>query len=206
MDKLVKFTGLVVPLDHSDVDTDQIIPKEFLKRVEREGYGRDLFAYWRYDHEGNPRPDFVLNQPRYKDAQVLLARDNFGCGSSREHAVWALADYGFRVLIAPSFADIFKNNCFNVGVLPVELEPELVDEWFKRALASEGYRITTDLPAQTLTGSDGFACSFKLDPDHKRRLLEGLDGIGLTLQHESDIAAYEASHDKFWQAAAADKM
>ncbi len=206
MDKLVKFTGLAVPLDRSDVDTDQIIPKEFLKRVERAGYGNDLFAYWRYDQAGNPLPEFILNQPRYKGAQVLLARKNFGCGSSREHAVWALSDYGFRVLIAPSFADIFKNNCFSVGVLPVELEAELVDEWFKRALAKEGYRITTDLPAQTLTGSDGFACSFKIDPDRKRRLVEGLDEIGLTLQCESDITAYEAGHDKPWQAAAAAKM
>ena len=206
MDKLVKFTGLVLPMDRSDVDTDQIIPKEFLKRVERAGYGNDLFAYWRYDQAGNPLPEFILNQPRYKGAQVLLARDNFGCGSSREHAVWALSDYGFRVLIAPSFADIFKNNCFSVGVLPVELEQEMVDEWFKRALATEGYRISTDLPAQTLTGSDGFACSFKIDPDRKRRLVEGLDEIGLTLQHESDIAAYEAGHDKPWQAAAAAKM
>ncbi len=201
MDKLVKFTGLVVPLDHSDVDTDQIIPKEFLKRVERAGYGHDLFAYWRYDQQGRPRPDFVLNQPRYKGAQVLLARDNFGCGSSREHAVWALADYGFRVLIAPSFADIFKGNCFNVGVLPVELEAELVEEWFRRVLANEGYCITTDLPAQTLTGSDGFACSFQIDPDRKRRLVEGLDEIGLTLEHEDDIAAYEAAHARPWQAA-----
>lgn len=206
MDKLVKFTGLVLPLDQPDVDTDQIIPKEFLKRVERDGYGRDLFAYWRYDHDGNPRPDFVLNQPRYKGAQVLLARDNFGCGSSREHAVWALSDYGFRVLIAPSFADIFKNNCFSVGVLPVELESDLVDEWFKRALATEGYAITTDLPAQTLTGSDGFACSFNIDPDRKRRLVEGLDEIGLTLQHESKIAEHEAKRDRHWQAAAAGKM
>ncbi len=206
MDKLVKFTGLVVPMDHSDVDTDQIIPKEFLKKVEREGYGRDLFAYWRYDHDGNPLPDFVLNQQRYKGAQVLLARDNFGCGSSREHAVWALSDYGFRVLIAPSFADIFKNNCFSVGVLPVELESALVDEWFKRTLANEGYRITTDLPAQTLTGSDGFACSFNIDPVHKRHLVEGLDKIGHSLKHESKIANHEDRRDRHWQAAAADKM
>lgn len=206
MDKLVKFSGLAVPLDRSDVDTDQIIPKEFLKRVERAGYGDDLFAYWRYDQRGAPREEFVLNQPRYKNAQVLLARDNFGCGSSREHAVWALADYGFRVLIAPSFADIFKNNCYSVGVLPVELEAELVDEWFKRVSAVDGYRITLDLPAQTLTGSDGFACTFKVDPDRKRRLVEGLDEIGLTLRREADIAAYEAAHAKPWQAATAAKM
>lgn len=198
-----KITALVAPLDQPNVDTDQIVPKQFLKRVERTGFGRFLFYDWRYLPDGSPNPDFVLNHPRYQGAQVLLARENFGCGSSREHAPWALLDYGFRVVIAPSFADIFKTNCFKNGILPVELPAETVDDLFRRVTAQEGYQITVDLEAQTLTGSDGFTIQFEIDPFRKKCLLEGLDDIGLTLQHEDKIAAYEAAHRQPWQAAIA---
>jgi len=198
-----KITALVAPLDQPNVDTDQIVPKQFLKRVERTGFGRFLFYDWRYLPDGSPNPDFVLNHPRYQGAQVLLARENFGCGSSREHAPWALLDYGFRVVIAPSFADIFKTNCFKNGILPVELPAETVDDLFRRVTAQEGYQITADLEAQTLTGSDGFTIQFEIDPFRKKCLLEGLDDIGLTLQHEDKIAAYEAAHRQPWQAAIA---
>jgi 3-isopropylmalate/(R)-2-methylmalate dehydratase small subunit len=202
MDKLVRFTGPAAPLDRSDVDTDQIIPKQFLKSVAEAGYAEHLFYHWRYDEAGRPRPDFVLNQPRYRGAGVLLARENFGCGSSREHAVWALRDYGFRVVAAQSFADIFRHNCLSVGLLPVEQPAELMDQWLARAQEQEGYAVTVDLPAQTLTGSDGFAASFEIDPVHKRRLVEGLDEVGLTLAHEGEIAAYEAAHPQPWRAGA----
>lgn len=198
-----KITALVAPLDQPNVDTDQIVPKQFLKRVERTGFGQFLFYDWRFLPDGSPNPNFVLNQPRYQGAQVLLTRENFGCGSSREHAPWALLDYGFRVIIAPSFADIFKSNCFKNGILPVELSAEVVDDLFRRVSAQEGYRITVDLGAQTLTGSDGFSCRFEIDPFRKQCLIEGLDDIGLTLQHEDKIAAYEAMHREPWQAAIA---
>ncbi len=201
MERLVRHDGLAVPLDMANVDTDQLIPKQFLKRVQRRGYGKFLFYNLRYRPDGSPEPGFVLNQPRYQGASVLLARENFGSGSSREHAAWALLDYGFRVLIAPSFADIFKNNAFNNGLLPVELDARLVGEWFRRVEDQEGYRISLDLPAQTLTGSDGFAASFTIDPFRKRCLLEGLDEIGLTLEHQEAINAYEAAHAAPWQAA-----
>ncbi|MCS7309522.1 MAG: 3-isopropylmalate dehydratase small subunit [Armatimonadota bacterium] len=198
-----KLTALVAPLDQPNVDTDQIVPKQFLKRVERTGFGQFLFYDWRFLPDGSPNPDFVLNQPRYQGAQILLTRENFGCGSSREHAPWALLDYGFRVIIAPSFADIFKNNCFKNGILPVELPTEVVDNLFRRVTAQEGYQLTVDLEGQTLTGSDGFSCGFEIDPFRKRCLLEGLDDIGLTLQHEEKIAAYEATHREPWQAVVA---
>ncbi|HED04944.1 MAG TPA: 3-isopropylmalate dehydratase small subunit [Candidatus Fraserbacteria bacterium] len=198
-----EFSGLVAPIDRPDVDTDQIIPKQFLKRVERSGFGQFLFYDWRRRQDGSLDRDFVLNRPRYRGAQVLLTRENFGCGSSREHAPWALLDAGFRVIIAPSFADIFKNNCFKNGMLPLELANELVDQWFQRVAAQEGYRITVDLTAQMLTGSDGFCCSFEIDPFRKRCLLQGLDEIGLTLEHESEIGAYEETHREPWQAAVA---
>ncbi|MDW8104374.1 MAG: 3-isopropylmalate dehydratase small subunit [Armatimonadota bacterium] len=198
-----KLTALVAPLDQPNVDTDQIVPKQFLKRVERTGFGQFLFYDWRFLPDGSPNPDFVLNQPRYQGAQILLTRENFGCGSSREHAPWALLDYGFRVIIAPSFADIFKNNCFKNGILPVELPTEVVDNLFRRVTAQEGYQLTVDLEGQTLTGSDGFSCRFEIDPFRKRCLLEGLDDIGLTLQHEEKIAAYEATHREPWQAVVA---
>ena len=186
--------GLVVPLDRSDVDTDQIIPKQFLKRIERTGFGQFLFYDWRFQGDGGaPEPDFVLNRPRYAGASVLLTRANFGCGSSREHAPWALHDYGFRVVVAPSFADIFFNNCFKNGMLPVVLPAGIVDDLFGRVDAGEGYRLKIDLPAQTLTGSDGFAVSFEVDPFRRRCLLEGLDDVGLTLAVEDDIADYESA-------------
>lgn len=196
-------TARVAPLDQPNVDTDQIVPKQFLKRVERTGFGQFLFYDWRFLPDGSPNPDFVLNQPRYQGAQILLTRENFGCGSSREHAPWALLDYGFRVIIAPSFADIFKNNCFKNGILPVELPAEVIDELFRRVNAQEGYELTVDLERQTIEGSDGFQCRFEIDPFRKRCLLEGLDDIGLTLQHEDKIAAYEAAHREPWQAAVA---
>jgi 3-isopropylmalate/(R)-2-methylmalate dehydratase small subunit len=196
-----KLTALVAPLDQPNVDTDQIVPKQFLKRVERTGFGQFLFYDWRFLPDGTPNPDFVLNQPRYAGAQILLTRENFGCGSSREHAPWALLDYGFRVIIAPSFADIFKTNCFKNGILPIELAPEAVDDLFRRVQNQEGYQLSVDLEAQTITGSDGFTCRFEIDSFRKKCLLEGLDDIGLTLQHEDKIAAYEATHREPWQAA-----
>lgn len=194
-------TGLVALLDRVNVDTDQIIPKQFLKRVERSGFGQFLFDDWRQCSDGSPNPDFMLNQSRYRGAQVLLTRENFGCGSSREHAVWALQDYGFTVILSPSFADIFKTNCFKNGLLAVELAKAVIDEWFQRAMNQEGYRITVDLKTQTLTGSDHFSCSFEIDSFHRRCLLEGLDEIGLTLEYESAIAAYERTYGEPWQAA-----
>jgi len=203
MQKFHTFTGLVAPLDLSNVDTDQIIPKQFLKRVERDGFGRFAFFHWRFKTDDTPEPSFILNRPEYQKATILLARENFGCGSSREHAPWALLDFGFKVIVAPSFADIFKNNAFNNGMLLIELEPQMMDQWFQRALKGDGYRITVDLKAQTLTGSDGFACLFAVDPFRKKCLLEGLDEIGLTLQEEAAIKKYEEAHKQPWQAAVA---
>ena len=201
MQKLTQYTGLVLPLDMADVDTDQIIPKQFLKRIGKEGcYGDCLFYDWRFDSKGEEKPDFILNRKDYRGSSVLLARDNFGCGSSREHAPWALMDYGFRVVISSSFADIFRNNALTVGLLPVAVPEELLAEWFKRVQGSPGYEITVDLPAQTLTGSDGYACSFEIDPFYKECLVEGLDQIGLTLKQIDAIEAYEASHAEPWQA------
>jgi 3-isopropylmalate/(R)-2-methylmalate dehydratase small subunit len=201
MDKLVTLNGIVAPLDRANVDTDAIIPKQFLKSIKRSGFGPNLFDEWRYLDVGEPgmdnsvrplNPDFVLNQPRYQGAQVLLARQNFGCGSSREHAPWALLDYGFRVIIAPSFADIFFNNCFKNGILPVVLNEAKVDRLFKEVAASEGYRLAVDLEAQTLTTPAGEVIPFEVDAFRKHCLLEGLDDIGLTLQHVDAIRAYEA--------------
>jgi 3-isopropylmalate/(R)-2-methylmalate dehydratase small subunit len=203
MEPFVKLTGLVAPLDRPDVDTDQIIPKQFLKRVERTGFGEFLFYNWRFRPDGRPNPEFVLNHPRYKGASILVARENFGCGSSREHAVWALRDYGFRALIAPSFADIFKTNCFKNGMLSVELPAELVEKLFRCVEVQEGYTLTIDLEAQTVEGPDGFRVRFEIEPFQKERLLKGLDEVGLTLQHEVLIAQYERDHQKPWQAAVA---
>ena len=203
MQRFVTFTGLAVPLERANVDTDQILPKQFLTRLERTGWGAYAFHNWRYLTDGSPDPDFVLNQPRYQGASILLAGDNFGCGSSREHAPWALADYGFRVILAPSFAVIFKNNCFQNGILAIELEPQMLGEWVRRVKATPGYRLTVDLKNQTLTGGDGFACLFSIDPFRKRSLLEGLDDVGLTLRNEAAIAAYEKAHARPWQAAVA---
>jgi len=184
-------TGLVVPMDRSDVDTDQIIPKQFLKRIERTGFGRFLFFDWRFDDGGADNPEFELNRPQYAGASILLARRNFGCGSSREHAPWALEDYGFRVLIAPSFADIFYNNCFKNGMLPIKLDEAAVDDLFARAGAHPGYQLSVDLQERRITDEHGLSLSFEVDDSRRRCLLEGLDDIAQTLRHEEKIAAYE---------------
>ncbi|NMC20748.1 MAG: 3-isopropylmalate dehydratase small subunit [Thermogutta sp.] len=191
MQPFVKHTGLVVPLDRSDVDTDQIIPKQFLKRIERTGFGQFLFFDWRYLEDGSPNPEFILNHPRYRGATILLARRNFGCGSSREHAPWALADYGFRAILAPSFADIFYNNSLKNGLLPVRLPEDAIDELFRRAQGADGYRLTVDLEQCAVSDERGFHVPFEIDPFRRECLLKGLDDIGLTLEHEERIAAYE---------------
>jgi 3-isopropylmalate/(R)-2-methylmalate dehydratase small subunit len=185
-------TGIVAPLDRINVDTDQIIPKQFLKRIERTGFGEFLFYDWRYTTEGKPNPDFELNYPRYKGATILVAGKNFGCGSSREHAPWALMDYGFRVIIAPSFADIFANNCLKNGILIIKLSEEQVGELMQRAEENEGYQLTVDLEQGLIKDEKGFSASFKIDEFSRYCLLEGLDDIGLTLKHETAIASYEA--------------
>jgi 3-isopropylmalate/(R)-2-methylmalate dehydratase small subunit len=185
-------TGLVVLLDRANVDTDQIIPKQFLKRIERTGFGEFLFFDWRYSADGRLDSSFPLNEPRYRGASILLTGKNFGCGSSREHAPWALADYGFRAIIAPSFADIFANNCLKNGLLPVVLSEPEVDELMKHAQEIEGYQLTVDLESRTVKDARGFAGSFVIDDFQRHCLMEGLDDIGLTLQHENEIAAYEA--------------
>jgi 3-isopropylmalate/(R)-2-methylmalate dehydratase small subunit len=184
-------TGRVVPLDRPNVDTDQIIPKQFLKRIERTGFGQFLFFDWRFLDNGQPNPDFILNRPEYKGASVLLARRNFGCGSSREHAPWSLEDYGFRVVIAPSFADIFYNNCFKNGMLPIRLDEAVVDDLFRRA-GKPGYRLHVDLESCTLADDQGLKLAFDVDPSRRHLLLNGLDDIGLTLEHADKIAAFEA--------------
>ena len=185
-------TGLAVPLDRASVDTDQIIPKQFLKRIERTGFGEFLFYDWRYRPNGELNPAFPLNEARYRNASVLLAGKNFGCGSSREHAPWALADYGFRAIIAPSFADIFANNCFKNGLLPVVLKDAEVAELMRRADEVEQYQLTVDLERRLVEDSRGFSASFAIEDFQRHCLLEGLDDIGLTLQHEPEITAYEA--------------
>lgn len=191
MEPFTTLTGLVALLDQMNVDTDQIIPKQFLKTIHRTGLREGLFFDWRKRPDGTPDPDFFLNRPRYQGASILLTRDNFGCGSSREHAPWALLDEGFRCLIAPSFADIFYNNCFQNGILPVVLKPEEVDTLFQDVFATEGYRLTVDLEAQTVTTPGGTTYRFDIEPFRKNSLLKGLDAIGLTLQHEAAITAYE---------------
>lgn len=201
MRKFTQHTGIVAPLDRANVDTDMIIPKQFLKSIKRAGFGPNLFDELRYLDEGQPdqdcsgrplNPDFVLNQPRYAAASVLLARENFGCGSSREHAPWALDDYGFRVIIAPSFADIFYNNCFKNGLLPIVLPEAQVDQLFAEVAAHEGYQLTVDLQEQRVITPSGEAFPFEVEAFRKHCLLEGLDDIGLTLQHADEIRAYEA--------------
>jgi 3-isopropylmalate/(R)-2-methylmalate dehydratase small subunit len=184
-------TGIVAPLDRSSVDTDQIIPKQFLKRIERTGYGEFLFFDWRYTGDGKPRTDFVLNQRQYSGASILVAGKNFGCGSSREHAAWALSDYGFRVIIAPSFADIFATNAGNNGLLLVRLPEQQIAILLDRAQRDSGYKLHVSLLEKTVRDEQGFAASFEIDDFRRTCLLEGLDEIGLTLKHESDIAAYE---------------
>jgi 3-isopropylmalate/(R)-2-methylmalate dehydratase small subunit len=187
-----KHTGLVAPLDRANVDTDQIIPKQFLKRIERTGFGQFLFYDWRYLSDGQPNPLFVLNEPRYQGASILVAGKNFGCGSSREHAPWALGEFGFRVIIAPSFADIFANNCFKNGMLPIALPEEQVAPIMKRAQEVEGYELTVDLERQTISDDSGLATLFTVGSFQRYCLLEGLDDIGLTLRHEDAIKRYEA--------------
>jgi 3-isopropylmalate/(R)-2-methylmalate dehydratase small subunit len=201
MEKFTQFTSIVAPLDRSNVDTDAIIPKQFLKSIKRSGFGPNLFDEWRYLDRGEPdsdcsgrplNPDFVLNEVRYQGAQILLTRENFGCGSSREHAPWALADYGIRVILAPSFADIFFNNCFKNGILPIVLEAKDIDELFDKTAGDGVLEIAVDLLAQQLQLSTGESIGFAVDPFRKHCLLEGLDDIGLTLQHAERIREFEA--------------
>lgn len=205
MEKFTQLNGLVAPLDRANVDTDLIIPKQFLKSIKRTGFGPNLFDELRYLDEGFPgqdatnRPlnqDFVLNQPRFKNSEVLLSRANFGCGSSREHAPWALVDYGFRAIIAPSFADIFFNNAPKNGLLLIQLDDAIIDRLFSEIDATEGYRLLVDLPAQTVTTPSGEILSFEMDQFRKHCLIEGLDDIGLTLKDAADIKAYEEARAK----------
>ncbi len=192
MEKFTTVTGLVAPMDRANVDTDQIMPKQFLKRIERTGFGQFLFYDWRYLEDGKTlNPDFKLNKPEYQGASILLARRNFGSGSSREHAPWGLADYGFKVLIAPSFADIFYNNSFKNSMLPIQLTEEQVEQLFKNVQAHPGYRLTVDLENQKISDELGLDWSFDVDAFRKYCLLNGLDDISLTLQHEAEIEAYE---------------
>jgi 3-isopropylmalate/(R)-2-methylmalate dehydratase small subunit len=186
-------TGLAAPLDRPNVDTDQIIPKQFLKRVERTGFGEFLFYDWRFKSDGQADPSFPLNDPRYRGASILIAGKNFGCGSSREHAPWALADYGFRVVIAPSFADIFANNCMKNGLLPVVLTDAEVAELMRRVKETEDYQLSVDLETKLVTDARGFSAHFEIGDFQRYCLLEGLDDISLTLQHETEIAAYESN-------------
>jgi 3-isopropylmalate/(R)-2-methylmalate dehydratase small subunit len=195
MEAFKKHTGIVGPVDRVNVDTDAIIPKQFLKRIERTGFGQFLFFEWRFDEQGNVNPSFELNKPRYQGASVLISRINFGCGSSREHAPWAILDYGFKVVIAPSFADIFYNNCFKNGILPIKLSEEQVEELFQRTASKEGYQLTVDLENKTITDGDGLSIAFDLDEHRRQFLLLGLDDIGLTLQHDLAIAEYENRHE-----------
>lgn len=201
MEPFARVTGIVLPIDRANVDTDAIIPKQYLKSIKRTGFGPNLFDDWRYLDPGEPdqdhsrrrlNPDSILNQPRYQGAQILLARENFGCGSSREHAPWAIYEYGLRVLIAPSFADIFYHNCFKNGLLPIRLDADVVDQLFRETEQTEGYALTVDLAGQTMTTPSGQVIEFAVEEFLKDRLLHGLDDIGLSLQHEAEIRAYEA--------------
>ncbi len=203
MEKFHAFEGLVAPLDRANVDTDAIIPKQFLKSIKRSGFGQNLFDEWRYLDHGEPgmsvtqrqlNPEFVLNQPCYQSAQILLARDNFGCGSSREHAPWALQDYGFKVIIASSFADIFFNNCFKIGLLPITLEGKIMDQLFREVANTVGYTLKVDLQAQLLITPDGEQFTFDVDAFRRHCLLNGLDEIGLTLQQAERIRQFEQKH------------
>ena len=192
MQPFVRETGVVVPLDRPNVDTDQIIPKQFLKRIERTGFGQFLFNDWRFRPDGSLDPDFELNRPGYEDATILIAGRNFGSGSSREHAPWALDDYGFRAIIAPSYADIFYSNCFKNGILPVTLPEEVVNDLMARVTERPGYRLTVDLERGVISDEEeGDIASFEVDPFRRHCLLEGLDDIGLTLQHEAAVTTYE---------------
>lgn len=197
MNKFKTHTGLAVPLYQANIDTDQIIPKQFLKSIKRTGFGVSLFNDWRYLSNGEPNPEFTLNQPKYVGASVLLAGKNFGCGSSREHAPWALEDFGFRVIIASAFADIFYNNCFKIGLLPIILDEEKVAELVKKAESLENYEITVDLENQKISDEYGFELNFDVDSFRKHCLINGLDDIGLTLQHEDKISSFEKIRPSF---------
>ncbi len=194
MNPFTTHTGLVAPLDRANVDTDQIIPKQFLKRIERTGFGQFLFQDWRFRDDGSENPDFELNRPEYRGATILLARRNFGCGSSREHAPWALGDFGFHVIIAPSFADIFYNNCFKNGMLPIRMDDRQVEELFQRVARHPGYRLTVDLNERRISDEHGLSVTFEVDDFRRHCLLHGLDDIGLTLAREERITAYERAH------------
>ena len=203
MKAFTQLTGLACPIDRANIDTDAIIPKQFLKSIKRSGFGPYLFDEWRYTNHGEPgmdcstRPlntDFILNQPRYKGAQIMLARENFGCGSSREHAPWAIEDYGFRVIIAPSYADIFFGNCYKNGMLPIVASHDMVDKLFKECEANVGYSLNVDLPTQTVTLPSGETFGFEINATSKHNLLNGLDEIGLTLMHSDDIKKFEVKH------------
>jgi len=195
MKPFITHSGLVLPLDRVNVDTDQMVPKQFLKALTRDGFGRILFYDWRYTQPGEkPNPDFVLNKPQYKGASVLLTRANFGCGSSREHAPWAIGDYGFRVILAPSYADIFYNNCFKNGILPAELTEAQIEELFQRAEKETGYSLSIDLPNQTVSDNHGLVYKFEIVPSRKEVLLKGLDDIGTSMQHVAAIDTYEKFH------------
>lgn len=195
MEAFKNLKGIVMPIDRTNIDTDAIIPKQFLKRIERSGFGEFLFYEFRYDEQDKLIEDSVFNQSRYDGCSILISRANFGCGSSREHAPWALEDYGFRVIIAPSYADIFFNNCFNNGILPIILDNSLMDTLFEKTANKEGYSLEVDLEAQTLKDNDGFEVTFNIDPFHKNKLLNGLDDIGLTLLKEDKIDAYEKKNN-----------
>lgn len=194
MEPFVKLIGIVAPMDRTNVDTDAIIPKQFLKRIERSGFGQFLFYEFRFDKNGNENPEFVLNKNRYQGATILIARSNFGCGSSREHAPWALLDYGFKVIIAPSFADIFYNNCLNNGMLPIKISDSEVDTLFRNTENESGYSIEVDLENKRLRDQNGLEIVFELDDFFRNKLLKGLDDIGLTLLHEDKIEAFERTH------------
>ncbi|WP_336786710.1 3-isopropylmalate dehydratase small subunit [Paenibacillus sp. MMO-177] len=191
MEAFKQLTGIVAPVDRVNVDTDAIIPKQFLKRIERSGFGQFLFFEWRFHENGEVNADFEPNKPRYQGASILISRANFGCGSSREHAPWAILDYGFKVVIAPSYADIFYNNCFKNGILPIKLSEEQVEDLFQRTAKHDGYKLSVDLENKKLTDEYGLDLSFDLDEHRRQFLLLGLDDIGLTLQHEDKITAYE---------------
>jgi 3-isopropylmalate/(R)-2-methylmalate dehydratase small subunit len=195
MDSFRKLTAKAAPLDRTNVDTDQIIPKQFLKRIERTGYGEFLFFDWRRTSSGDPNPDFVLNEPRYRDAKILIAGKNFGCGSSREHAAWALSDFGFRCVIAPTFADIFFSNAGKNGILLVKLSEDQVNQLLENGKTISNYELTVSLEDQTVTDDRGFDATFEIDPFRRFCLLEGLDDIGLTLRHEAELDKFEATHE-----------
>ncbi|MFD2115904.1 3-isopropylmalate dehydratase small subunit [Paenibacillus yanchengensis] len=193
MEEFQQHSGIVAPVDRVNVDTDAIIPKQFLKRIERSGFGQFLFYEWRFHENGEVNKEFEPNKSRYEGASVLLSRANFGCGSSREHAPWAILDYGYKVIIAPSYADIFYNNCFKNGILPIKLSEEQVEDLFQRTATHEGYQLHVDLEKKQLTDDHGLVIDFDLDEHRRQFLLQGLDDIGLTLQHEDKITAYEAA-------------